>query len=278
METRIINSLTEINISGGGNFITENYSTYFPTFATRRILRPGETIDRYREITASEKSQLEALAASWSRPPQVFIDLWNKACASYGRYNESTGYFELNGLTDITYEEAIDIYNFGTPFQCLDAFTYVGVGYNITVRTILPLTHKVNWTRVAHSCFHGSRSLEVLILSGCAILGSMVMTNLRVLICKDVRDNNCTSYLPSLEEFKYENSYSVTRCNKSFAMSSHLSFDSVENLVQREPNGPTSVTITVHPEVYAKLTDETNEEWHKVLTDAADKNINFATI
>lgn len=39
----------------------------------------------------------------------------------------------------------------------------------------------------------------------------------------------------------------------------------------------TAQTITVHPDVYAKLTDESNTEWHKVLTDAAEKNISFAT-
>lgn len=37
-------------------------------------------------------------------------------------------------------------------------------------------------------------------------------------------------------------------------------------------------TITVHPDVYAKLTDEANTEWHQVLIDAADKNITFATV
>lgn len=37
-------------------------------------------------------------------------------------------------------------------------------------------------------------------------------------------------------------------------------------------------TITVHPDVYAKLTDESNTEWHQVLLDAADKNITFATV
>lgn len=38
-----------------------------------------------------------------------------------------------------------------------------------------------------------------------------------------------------------------------------------------------SATIKVHPEVYAKLTDETNTEWHQILLDAAEKNIQFAT-
>ena len=40
---------------------------------------------------------------------------------------------------------------------------------------------------------------------------------------------------------------------------------------------PDGATITVHPDVYAKLTDETNTEWHALLALAAEKNITFAT-
>ena len=37
------------------------------------------------------------------------------------------------------------------------------------------------------------------------------------------------------------------------------------------------VTITVHADVYAKLTDESNTDWHALMTSAAAKNITFAT-
>lgn len=42
--------------------------------------------------------------------PLSFIDLWKTACVvngvTYGTFNELTGYFELNGITDISYQEA----------------------------------------------------------------------------------------------------------------------------------------------------------------------------
>lgn len=42
--------------------------------------------------------------------PISFIDLWNTACfvngVTYGTFNETSGYFELNGITDISYQEA----------------------------------------------------------------------------------------------------------------------------------------------------------------------------
>lgn len=43
------------------------------------------------------------------------------------------------------------------------------------------------------------------------------------------------------------------------------------------PKSSSTATVTVHPTVYAKLTDTTNTQWHKVLTDALAKNITFAT-
>ena len=66
----------------------------------------------------------------------LFIDMWNQACTqggnSYGRYNAKTGFFELNGLTDISYEEALLIYkrspNAYAPYICQD----------LRVRTVLP--------------------------------------------------------------------------------------------------------------------------------------------
>ena len=36
-------------------------------------------------------------------------------------------------------------------------------------------------------------------------------------------------------------------------------------------------TITVHPEVYAKLSDESNAEWHPLMAQATAKQITFAT-
>ena len=37
------------------------------------------------------------------------------------------------------------------------------------------------------------------------------------------------------------------------------------------------ITITVHADVYAKLTDESNADWHALMASAAAKNITFAT-
>lgn len=81
IESRIINnSLTEIYINGGGNFITQAAPTNFHGFWSRRPLDSGESIADFREVTPTERQTLEAQDAAWVQPPQCFIDLWNAAC------------------------------------------------------------------------------------------------------------------------------------------------------------------------------------------------------
>lgn len=55
-----------------------------------------------------------------------------------------------------------------------------------------------------------------------------------------------------------------------------ISLDSLSYLVENASN-VINITITVHPEVYAKLTDEANAEWYAVNTAAQAKQIAFAT-
>lgn len=62
----------------------------------------------------------------------------------------------------------------------------------------------------------------------------------------------------------------------NIGQSPKLSYASMNFMVANATN-TTAIIITVHPDVYAKLTDETNTEWHQVLIDAAAKNITFAT-
>ena len=75
----------------------------------------------------------------------------------------------------------------------------------------------------------------------------------------------------------------------SMAHSPKLSLDSISYMVANAANTAT-ITITVHPDVYAKLTGDTTnaaaatlteEEaaaWQQVLADANVKNISFACL
>ena len=56
-----------------------------------------------------------------------------------------------------------------------------------------------------------------------------------------------------------------------------LDLPSFTTLVERA-NNTSVITITVHPDVYAKLTDPENAEWYAVNVAAQAKQIAFATI
>ena len=55
-----------------------------------------------------------------------------------------------------------------------------------------------------------------------------------------------------------------------------LTLDTVSYLVDNAAN-TSAITVQVHPDVYAKLTDSTNTDWYAVNTAAQAKQISFAT-
>ena len=79
--------------------------------------------------------------------------------------------------------------------------------------------------------------------------------------------------LPMLEEVNYR--YINGDCRFA-CQSPKLSLASVQYAVDNASN-TSAITITVHPDVYAKLTDPSNTEWYAVNTAAQAKQIAFAT-
>ena len=90
---------------------------------------------------------------------------------------------------------------------------------------------------------------------------------------------------PALEEIRIKD----LKSNIFFADSPLLSLTSIQYMVDNAANTD-AITITVHPDVYAKLTGDTTNSaaaaltaselaaWKQVVTDAAAKKISFATI
>lgn len=76
----------------------------------------------------------------------------------------------------------------------------------------------------------------------------------------------------ALEEVRlYKLAYNV-----SFGQSPLLSLASLQYLVDNAANTK-AITVTVHADVFAKLTDESNTEWHAVAVAALAKNITIAS-
>ncbi len=223
---------------------------------------------------------------------ELFVDLWNKACGEYGTYNSTTGFFELNGLTDITYDEALKIYilsmgkcSAASHGQIAGAFS--GSPVIFQTRTVLPIySCSGNQYLDLQGLLHSNGTIQVIrFTSDVYLFGNTALAyfayhagnlkhvygvmNITDLSASDSTFNGCN---------KLETIYlgAVNR-NQDLGSCKMLSLASLTYLVQHR-RGTNEITIIVHPDVYAKLTDTTNTEWNQVLTDATAKNITFVTV
>ena len=183
------------------------------------------------------------------------------------KYNEATGFYELNGLTDITEEEMRVIYKYaGTP-QAKAAFAYS------KARTNLPMPGMYNGT-VYGAMFYGCPNLEVVYLgnkqsSPTSYDVPLVYTegNNCFYLCQKLKKIYGKIYQRNvwsltfgeclaLEEVRITELYSSIQ----LSWSPNLSKESVQYMItnakplSRAAVG--SITITLHPTAYARLKDD----------------------
>ena len=194
------------------------------------------------------------------------------------KYNEATGFYELNGLTDITEEEMRVIY---TQWQ-KDVGT---AGHNTgwltlppNMRTNLPSLYRADLISALSNSIGGS-SVEVLCIAEqsndtrvmyVAATQAVAQNNMpklrRVIGIWRYNDKNPSNFnfsygqpfskCPLLEEIR------MSKINKShtFAVSPNLSKESVLYMITNAnpPSGAAagSITITLHPTAYTRLKDD----------------------
>lgn len=312
MEMIVNSRYTEICASGGGggNFLTQSAPTNFHLYLTRKKLLPGEKAEAWREITAEERAELEAQDAAWQEPPQAFIDMWEAVCRQYyiewrkcsiGGYNRDTGFFELNGILNLTYAEAMDILVISRLQPADDATRFFGHSWfssntnknRVCCRTYFPvkaLGLGANYT----DAFRGNKMVEVLRLEsyygdscvndgtkyvragaagqstfkgafcGCTALrdvGGLGNSTIDAETFKDCEALEEVSFCP----------YGDRNHVYDFRWSPRLSYKSLWAIVGWKGGAADApVTITLHPEVYARV-DEA------LLERAASQLITFAT-
>lgn len=224
----------------------------------------------------------------------LFIDIWNIKCrnTSWGRYDpagapDADHPYYLNKLW-LTYEEALMVD--AESRRLID--DYDGAMSYSRARTFYPIRSSSGWvgaTRIP-CAFIGCANLETLFI--CDVIyvqdGSQMFTNCAKLksitrstdaATIDLRfltsvptQSNMFSGCTALEDVRI----SGLKTNFSFMDCPNLSLATLSFLVDNRMNGTTAVTVTVHPTVYAKLTDTANTQWNAVLTRAAAGNISFA--
>lgn len=198
-------------------------------------------------------------------------------------YNQNTGFYELNGLTDITEEQMKVIY---VQTHGMERITDMqDVFASLTFRTNLGLSRIMRVrSRVFNikNAFRENKSLEVLRIGpdddnwtmSCENIQNFIIncTKLKkVLGFLECRGNISILEIPLLEEIRIKHLSGNFTINSSF-----ISLESLQYLIANAIN-PSPITITVNADVYAKIQDETNVEWHALIETAAAKQITFAT-
>lgn len=183
------------------------------------------------------------------------------------KYNEQTGYYELNGLTDITEEEMRVIYRYAETPQVRGAFAYS------KARTNLPMSGMYNgW--LCDVMFYGCPNLEVVYLGNRQSPPTVfdipfIYTegDNCFYLCRKLKKIYGRIYLrntwslmfgecSALEEVRVCDLYSSIK----LSWSPNLSKESVQYMITNAKplSGAAvgSITITLHPTAYARLKDD----------------------
>ena len=230
-------------------------------------------------------------------------------------YNATSEYYEMNGLTDLTYAEMVKIYSqanlASTPFVGWQMFIS-GVAA-LGIRTNFPYTYQ-GWgdgfgDLSLQGCCAGANDIEVLIL----IMGAwqdapIYDANGNVIegvSDRPVKIGNATWFFNgasasadnwaikriltpiingSANTFLYagappllEDIFIITAYDvpKILSGSPNISYESIRFLINRATN-TIAITVEVHPTVYAKL--QSSGTWSDLYTLAQAKNISFTTV
>lgn len=246
-------------------------------------------------MTSSGASVDEALESKAEKEAvyKVFDDAWT---ADGGTVIESGVSYGLNGLT-LTLAEAIEVEKLAV--RSRDDF--IRRLYNTKVRTNIVRFQSAYWITIGISAFAQGSDAEVLrlapgdsawvagtdsVFTGCRKLRSILTTLV------DFNGGtqaywwrqafkNCVL----LEDVKIEG----VKGPVSFGDSPKLKLDSLQYMVEHVVTTATGVVITVHPDVYAKLTgdttnaacaaltDEERAEWSALCVTAGEKGITIAS-
>lgn len=205
--------------------------------------------------------------------------------AAGATYNEETGFYELNGLNDITEEQMKTIYVQTNHMDYIENMSDVFSGCSFRTNLGFKQIRRTNnRTFNLKNAFRENKNLEVLKLGNST-------NDTWVMKCSDMQDfvTYCSNlkeiigYIecpvavnflstPLLEEIRFKN---IVR-NFGIKDSPLISLESLQYLITNAAN-TSPITVTVHADVYDKIQDETNAEWHALLAAAEAKQITFAT-
>lgn len=226
-------------------------------------------------MTPAQKATIEAADAKWVEPSEEFI----AECKAEGAvYNSATGYFEYNGLVDITTEQMRQI----MPYLVLGRAggSLANKFERTAIRTITVYAASLPTTIALNMTFYASfvETIAFKVKGGEAMKLHSSMTQpfracsylhtIYGIIDVENAGTAPINLAALATKLKYINIRSLKK-SITFQDCPVISLESitymVENAINTDP-----ITITLHPDAYARLTDELIEK-------ASARQITFAT-
>lgn len=256
---------------------SQNHIVGEPTEGVMEDLEPTLVTEALRkgpqELTEEERAQVRTnLGIS---KMELLCDLLSAAAGGYGYARMTDGEFDckVNELR-LTYAEAVAVYEaYHKGVDQDEALAKLAVRTNIPVRG--------QWGGSLTRYAQGNTTVEVLNLP----MNLMLDNNQQAFYgCTNLRRVYGLYHLNGrIDQHAFYNcrrleyvAINKLKGDLRLDWSPLLSLESLQYLVANAANTG-SITITVHADVFTKLTDESNTEWHQVLLDAAEKDIIFAT-
>lgn len=210
--------------------------------------------------------------------------LFDKMWINAGGTKTSETTYGLNGLDDISFNEAMQIYSFYPLCNThLSDITAAFARIN-NIRTLFTvLLGNASSKKITMFAFMNSKQLEVISLNGQIYGESFRMflgcTSLkRIIGAVDLSISTKGQISEMFNSCLELESVEIKGLKEDFSLphSPKLSYDSFQYLVANAAN-TTPITVKVHSDVYAKLTDSNNTEWLALNELALSKQITFAT-
>ena len=264
-----------------------------PTLVTEALRKTAQTLTPAEQVQVKKNIGVSKM--------ELFIDMWNARCTirgrSYGGYDpenapDPSTPFKLNDIW-LSYADAIAVMNVPP------LYPYSGPGFFVdnSTRTYFPIL-VLNYTIEQVGLYN--KSLEVVRFLSQSMVRYGADPDTGFINC--YYTTGAFSQCPALREVKgilklkandnqnkhfhtgLENCgnletiwlYNVS-LNMNLGSCPKIKAECFRYMVEHAANTK-AITITVHKDVFAKLTDEANTEWNQVLTDATNKNITFATL
>ena len=199
----------------------------------------------------------------WGLIPQANIDLYESAGAVF---NETTGYFELKGLTDISYEEMQKIYSFTISLRGGRGRVLSYALSSLPVRTSLPIRRPnnvigVSFDGLLYPSAYPNAIESVAFEQGdrdSINMGSNLQDSFRSLCLKEISPVLNVAAVTNFAR-TFADTYSLVsvfldgvNTNVSFGDSLNLSAASVAYMINHA--GTATFTITLHATAYARAT------------------------